>query len=100
MSNLFAEATRYCLECSSTDCSAANPIVPVMDEDEETNEWVHVDCVERSESYGFCWCCAQSRAHLASALNNAAECLIHEGESRSEYPEDLESYIENVRNNE
>lgn len=95
-----SDVERNCTVCGGDRSTEANPLLPVISEG-ETVEYIHLQCARASARYGFCWCCGESRVYYLEDLNPAAECEVHAGESISDYPEeDLDSYIENVRNNE
>lgn len=89
-----------CACCYGTDNTAANPLLVLGAKDSYT-EFVHLHCARTHRQFGFCWCCGESRAFNSENLNEAGECDLHDGESKSDYSEeDAESFIENIRNNE
>lgn len=90
-----------CVCCSEPQSDRTNPLMVVSaDFDDGGQELVHLHCAKNDSRYGCCWCCRDERIFLAVDLNDADECPDHRGESVSDsLEEDIDSYIENVRNN-
>jgi hypothetical protein len=94
-----ASDAKVCESCYGNDDSAFNPLIVLASGEE--GECVHLYCARRDTKFGFCWCCQERVVYYSDDINADSECATHDGESKSDYPEeDADSDIENVRKNE
>lgn len=82
--------------CCDCDCGVENHLLPILEKGMETDEYICINCIKTSHSYGTCSYCGDEFAYPIQELNANRECPDHYGESNMS-DEDREGWEHNIQ---